>query len=226
MKKIMTIVLAIACAFSLFSCGSATEEAIDEINSMYNAVAPSRVDVTSTKVFGKFELKTVSTLVIGEVDGFKVTTFNQTVDVPDEIGKEINAIILNAIGEKEYSWVYHEDLGYKEKGGKWDVEADDPTPETGAIALNISADTVEEFNNDEENKKVTFVVKAEDTEEVFGYALSSDASVTILHSGADVSSIKIEYTEFYSGEGSEEYPEIAVTIEAKYSYVTQQVDFE
>jgi hypothetical protein len=161
-----------------------------------------------------------------EVDGFKVTTFNQTVEKPNEIDDSINAIILGAIGSEEISWVYHEDLGYKENGGKWDLEAADPTPETGAIALNLSSDTVEEFNNDEENKTVTFVVLPENSEEVFGYALSSNASVTIVHSGADIVSVRIEYIETYPDLETEMYPEIAVTIEAKYSYVTQPVEFK
>ena len=225
MKKIITIVLAIECAFTLFSCGGgATETSIDEINSMYNAVSPSRVEVTATKTFGKYALKTVSTLVVGEVDGFAVTTFNQTVDKPNALDENVNATILGAISPVEYSWVYHEDLGYKENGGKWDLEAADPTPETGAIALNLSAGAVEEFNNDEENKTVTFVVLPENSEEVFGYALPSNANVTIVHSGADIVSVKIEYTE--TNAESEDYPDIAVTIEAKYSYVAQQVEFE
>lgn len=223
MKKIIMIILAIACAFTLFSCGDETEAAIDDINSMYNAVSPSRVEVTATKAFGKFEVKTMSTLVTGVVDGFAVTTFNQTVEKPNGLDENVGATILGPIVAEDYSWVYHEDLGYKENGGKWNLEAADPTPETGAIALNISASTVEQFTNDEENKTVTFVVLPENSEEVFGYALSSEASVTIVHSGADIVSVKIQYTET-----SEEdmHPDIAVTIEAKYSYVAQQVEFK
>ena len=226
MKKIITIILAIACAFTLFSCGGGVSATIDDIDSMYNAVTPSRSEVTVTKAFGKFVLKTTSTLVIGEVDGFRVTTFNQTVDKPNEIDESVNAIILGAIGTEAFSWVYHEDLGYKENGGKWNLEAADPTPETGAIALNLSSSTVEEFNNDEENKVITFIVLPENSEEVFGYELPSNASVTIVHSGADIASVKIEYTETYPDLDNELYPEIAVTIEAKYSYVTQPVDFK
>ncbi len=224
MKKIITIVLAIACAFTLFSCGDATEASIDEINSMYNAVSPSRVEVTATKAFGNYAFKTVSTLVTGEVDGFAVTTFNQTVDKPNELDENVGSVILGAIKAEEFSWVYHEDLGYRENGGKWDLEAADPTPETGAIALNISADTVDEFNNDEDNKTVTFIVVPENSEEVFGYELPSDASVTIVHSGADIVSIKIEYVETDSD--NDMHPDITVTIEAKYSYVAQQVSFD
>ena len=95
MKKIIMIVLAIACAFTLFSCDDGETEVVipdvlpettgvNEINEMYNAVSPSRVEVVATKAFGNFELKTVSTLVTGVVDGFSVTTFNQTVDKPNE----------------------------------------------------------------------------------------------------------------------------------------------
>lgn len=222
MKKIITIILAIACAFTLFSCGGETQATIDEINDMYNAVSPSRVEVTATKAFGKFNMTTKSVLKIGEVDGFTVTMFNQTVEKPNEIDENVNAIILGAIGAEEYSWVYHDDLGYKENGGKWDLEAE--PPETGTIALNISEDTVSDFNNDVENKTITFTVLPEDSEEVFGYELPSEASVTIVHSGADIASVKIEYSEY--NEDNEKFPEIAVTVEAKYSYVTQQVDFE
>lgn len=226
MKKIITIILAMACAFTLFSCGGGgeTEASIDEINSMYNAISPSRVDVTATKTFGKYQLKTVSSLVTGYVDDFAVTVYTETKEQLRDIDSGSGAEKLGPIEEVVSSWVYHEDLGYRENGGKWDEEADDPTPETGAIALNISSDTVEDFNNDEETKTVTFKVLPEDSEEVFGYALSSEAAVTIVHSGADIVSVKIAYT--VTDAENEIHPTIDIVIEAKYSYVAQQVTFD
>ena len=146
MKKIITIVLAIACAFTLFSCGDdesvEASTGVNEIIEMYNAVSPSRIETVATKAFGKFEFKTTSTLVIGEVDGFSVTTFNQTVEKPNGIDESISSTILGLTKTEDFSWVYHEDLGYKENGGKWDLTVEDPTPVTGAIALNISEETV------------------------------------------------------------------------------------
>lgn len=225
MKKIITIVLAIACAFTLFSCGgNATEASIDELNSMYNAISPSRVEVTTTQSFGKYELKTVSTLVTGSVDGFAVTVYTESREQFRSIEDGAGAEIVGPIEKIESSWVYHEDLGYRVNGGKWDIEAEDPTPETGAIALNMSSDTCEDFNNDEEKKTVTFKVLPENSAEVFGTELSSEALVTIVHSGADIVSVTIAYT--VVDPDNDMHPEIDVVIEAKYSYVAQQVTFD
>jgi hypothetical protein len=225
MKKIITIVLAIACAFTLFSCGgSATEASIDEINSMYNAISPSRVEVVTTQSFGKFQLKTTQTLVTGIVDGFAVTVFEESKDQFRDIESGAGNEIVHAIETVKNSWVYHEDLGYRENGGKWDLEADDPTPATGAIALNLSAGAVEDFNDDEEKKTVTFKVLPENSEDVFGYEIPAEASVTIVHSGADIVSVTIAYT--VVDPDNDMHPEIDVVIEAKYSYVAQQVTFD
>ena len=220
MKKIITIVLAIACAFTLFSCGgSATEASIDELNSMYNAISPSRIEVTTTQSFGKYELKTVATLVTGSVDGYAVTVYTESKDQFRSIEDGAGAEIVGAIETVEFSWVYHEDKGYREDGGKWDSGGMDFTPETGAIALNFSKNTVKDFANDTEKNVVTFTVAAEDTETVFGYEIKADVSVSIYYSVADITGVTLSYTAV--NPDNKNHPEVKTTISVEYSYESQ-----
>ena len=88
----------------------------------------------------------------------------------------------------------------------------------------MSDDTVEDYVDDEENKTVTFKVLPENSESVFGYALESEAFVTIVHSGADIVSTTIAYT--VTAPDNNMHPTIDVVIQAKYSYVAQPINYD
>ena len=75
MKKIISIVLVLACTFAFFSCGgeaNSTQAAIKEINDMYNAISPSMVVTETTRNFGNYSLTNKGTLKVGTVDGVAV----------------------------------------------------------------------------------------------------------------------------------------------------------
>ena len=222
MKKIISFVLVLVCAFTLFSCGGgdSTEKAIKEINDMYNAISPFLVTTETTQSFGKYTLTGKSTLKIGTVDGFAVTVYeyeNQRLrDIESGAGEEIVDPIETVKGSMEF----HEELGYRENGGKWDEYGDDFTPPSGANALTLTKETVEDFTIDEENKTYKFKVLAANTEAVFGTAIDSDVEVTIMHSGADIIGVELSYVE---KSDNDDHPEIQTTVKATYSYESQTI---
>jgi len=226
MKKIIAIVLVLACAFALFSCGEEDPTAltISSINEMYNATSPSRVDITSTQTFGKYTLTSTSTLKTGMVDGFSVTVYEYSTQQLRDVESGAGADILDPIETVTGSWAYHEDLGYRENDGEWDITGDDFTPETGAIALNITKDTAKDFKNDSAAKTATFTVEAANTEAVFGIAIASDVAVTIVYSGADVTSVSLSYS--ITNPDEKDHPQVAVTVKADYSYDSQVITID
>ncbi len=234
MKKILSLILILVCAFALFSCGGDDDDkpdftTIEDLNKMYNAIAPSRVDTVATQTFGKYTLTSTSTLKTGvAVDGFSVTLYTyskqQMRTVEDGSGVDVLKPIETVTGE----WVYHEDKGYRENGGDWDATGVNFTPETGAIALNMTEETVKDYLADEETKTITFTVAAENIEAVFGVAFvdleTEEISVTITHSGADITSVSIAYT--IINPENDEHPEIAVTLTASYAYDSQEITID
>lgn len=222
MKKIISIVLVLACMFTFFSCGddNSTKAAIDDINAMYNAISPSMVTTETTRNFGKYTLTNKSTLKIGTVDGFAVAVYEysnqQLRDVASGSSSDILDVIETVTGIREY----HEEFGYRENGGKWDENGDDFTPETGATALNLTEATVKDFKVDAEKKVYTFTVLAADTKAVFGTEIESDVAVTIAHSGADIVGLTLSYV---VKSGNKDHPEVQVTVKASYSYESQTI---
>ena len=227
MKKIVSIVLVLVCAFALFSCGKedATEVALKEINDMYYAISPSKVVTKTTEEFGDFTIIGTSTLKIGSIDGNAATTYEKTRqklrDVPSGSGNEVLDVIEDLGKETKQ---YHEELGYRENGGKWDADGENFAPKAGDNALILTKDTIKDFTIDEENKTYTFVVAAENTKAVFGYEIATDVSVKILHSGADITGVILTYT--LIDEDNDSYPEIKVTIDVTYSYDSETITIE
>lgn len=227
MKKIISIVLVLVCAFALFSCGKEdpTAIALKEINDMYNAISPSKIETVTTEEFGDYTLMSTSTLQMGTIDDSTATVYvckNQKLrDVKSGSGSEVLDVIedLGTVTKE-----YHEEYGLRENGGKWDIDGENFAPKTGDIALKLTTQTVKDFVVDAKNKSYTFVVTAENTEAVFGHAISSDVSVKITSSGADITGVLLTYTIIDENEeDNAEYPEIKVTVEAKYSYGNENI---
>ena len=225
MKKIISIVLVLVCAFALFSCGEDDKvdvaSVITEINDMYNAISPSMVHTEMKQEFGEYTLTSWSTLKIGTVDGYQVAVFEsenqQLRDLEGGSGLEVLGVIETVSYKKEY----HEEYGVRENNQKWDEDGESFIPETGANALTLTTATIQDFVTDSVNKTYSFKVLAANTEAVFGYAIDSDVDVTIAHSGADIIGVKLVYT--VTDENVSKHPEIKVTIEASYSYESQTI---
>ena len=231
MKKIISIVLALACAFAMFSCGGESADPIDkaikEISDMYNAVSPSMVHTVTTRDFGSYSLVDESTLKVGNVDGYAASVLEYSNQQIRDIDSGAMSEILDPIKSETGKLEYHEDLGLRETkngaSGKWDEDGEDFAPATGANALKITKETVKDFTIDEANKTYKFTVLAENTEAVLGYSIAFDVNVVIVHSGADIISVELSYKETGSVKN---HPEISVVVKAEYSYESQLITID
>ena len=223
MKKILSFVLILACAFMLFSCGD-DRDTLGEISEMYGAIAPSKVVINSSESFGDYKIEFKSTLMVGKVDGVDAAVYEYTEQKLRTVADGAGVDIVGPIETKTEKWEYSEDLGRRDNGGKWDINGLDFTPETGAIALNLTYDTVKDLTEDLEARTVSFTVESANTEAVFGEAIPADVAVVISHSGADITGVTLSYT--YSNPDNEDHPAVTVLIEASYSYETQVFSFD
>ncbi len=233
MKKFISIILILTCAFLLFSCSKddvveddLTQDTIDEINAMYNAIAPTMVKTESTIAFGNHVLENTSTLKKGFVDGYAVTVYDYSRQELRPIADGANADYLDPIVTIVGGWQYHEDNGYREIDeetgdfSEWDYGFEDPTPLPGANILEISKNTVTDFSVDD--NVIQFTVTVKNSEKVFGIEATTDVDVTMIHSGADVTSVSFSF--LGKVPDKKNYPEAVITIKATYSYEIQEID--
>ncbi len=224
MKKIIAIILAITCAFAMFSCQEKKADPIDTLNAMYKASAPTKVVTNTTEVLGSITLSGTSTLKTGKIDGKIATTYTYSYQELREIEDGISSIEKpwkEVAGSKEYL----EDKGVRINGGKWDEDGFNFAPSTGSIIVKITKDNTTDFVADEATKTITFKVAAEKTAEVFGEdnAIAADVTVTVTHDGAVVTSTALSYT-LESSE--DEYPDAVVTVKVDYTYDLEEITID
>lgn len=219
MKKIIAIILAITCAFALFSCGD-TGKAIKKIDKMYNSTAPTKIVIDETQKIGEIVIVTEGTFVTGKIDGMKAAIYEYRYQKlrPISDGDEELSVFAEETGKHEYL----EGTGYRIDGGEWDDEYDF-APKAGAIALKFSAKDIKDFKEDKAAKSYTFVIPADKTEKVLGEAISADVTVVITHDGAAIAGVTLTYT--ITAEDAK-HDDTVVTIKAKYTYDTEDITIE
>lgn len=214
MKKILTIVVVLACALSLFACGGGP--AVENVNKMYSVSSPLKVETTSKQVVGGRELNSSSTLTVGKIDGKDATIYESSYEEFEDI--ETNAD--NPIKTVTERWEYLEGMGTRVGKGAWDAEGKNFAPTPGSIAIKLTNNTVTDSKL--VDNVFTCTVKAENTAAVFGEdrAIGADVAVTITTNGAVVTGITLSYTipAQAATDTAAATPEVVVTITTKYSY--------
>lgn len=227
MKKIIAIILAITCAFALFSCGEDEVGAsVASVNEMYKNSAPTKTVVTTVKDVGGEQYNGLYTLITGKVGGAVATQYTYEYEVLRSVEEGAGSNILGAKEVKKGSKEFLDGKGVRVNGGAWDAEGYNFAPVGGAIAVNLDTSNIKDpvF----ENGKLTFKVAPDKALAVFGTvldadleegAIAADIDVVITCAGSVVTGIKIVYT--VDGEG--DYPDSTITVEAKYSYDLQKI---
>lgn len=224
MKKIIAIILAITCAFAMFSCQGKKADPIDTLNAMYKASAPTKVVTDTTEVLGSITLTGTYTLKTGKIDGKIATTYTYSYQELRAVNDGLESVEkpwIEVSGTKEYL----EDKGVRIDGGSWDDEGFNFAPSAGSIVVNVTKDNVTDIVADDAAKTITFKVAADKTAEVFGEenAVAADVSVTVTHDGAVITGTTLSYTV----EGAEDkYPDAVVTIKVVYTYDLEEITID
>ena len=238
MKKIICLLLVLACSFALFACGKEEElTGAQKTAQYYKNSLPTKVVTTSTQSImnssgvavqtlnGKYEL------VTGTIAGKLATVQTYTQDYIREVAEGANAVVVGPIGTETGSLEYLEGYGRRTNGGSWDPNGLNFGPTAGSIAINLDESLLTDVKYTEGEDGIntlTFTVPNANIAAVFGadsddvalLTASSDVEVTITNNGAFVQSIAISY----SIDGTRYYPKRQITMITEYEYDVQSVE--
>lgn len=217
MKKILMIVLVIACAISLFACGEESElTPVESINAMYAVSCPTKIETTTVQVINGVTFNGLDTLVAGKVDGKEAVVYTYSYEELQDVEAGADEPIKTVSGTVEYL----EGKGTRNNGGAWNADGASFAPTPGSVALTISEELI--ANMVKEENTFTFDVAAANTAAVLGEenAVNADVHVVVTTNGAVVTGVTISYTIAATDAGD---PEISVNIATVYSYDLQAV---
>ena len=182
MKKILVVLLALTCAFAMFSCGNSAS--VKDFNKAIENTNPTaiEVDITSDTAFGALKASFVTTYA--EDGSFTVEGFYEKFNAITEGNAEdlISAVNVNITCDKD---------GKYSDGGSF--TGSNPVATGAVLNLNkkIDADVSADGN------VLTATVKAENTEAVLGIEYAADVELVITVNDGKVVSYTMKYATDY-----------------------------
>lgn len=245
MKKIIALMLVLCCMLAVVSCGpdpssDPTAARVEEVKEMFKTSIPTKTVTTTVHKVESTVLTNTATLTTGNVNGKKVSVYVNNIE---ELAQVSNS--LDPIDRRTTTLWYMEGMGTsKDKGATWDPEGTNFAPVAGAIRLQLDMGKATETTYDEATYTLVMKYAAKDANAVVSSYLTedqkidSDLVVTVVTSGGNVASIKLEYTipshdKTVEGATNEDgsavtitIPESTVTITAVYEYDLQDVTLD
>lgn len=236
MKKLVAILLAFVCIFSLAACGapgngddpsmapSSNEEAEQILSALSEQIlksSPNKTVVTS--VTGTKDIKLLSelTAVKGELSGKEAALYVSETEVLNDIGAHEAKDVIRETKE------YVDGMGLRVDGGDWDRNADNTVVrKIQPYRMNLDATLIKGLLTNEDKTVYIFTVARENVAEVFNRfeasaiaSINSDVSVRIETDGAAVTLIQLNYNT--KGVAKLENP--TVEVKAVYDYSLQSI---
>ena len=182
MKKILALILVLTCAFTLFACGD------DEVTAVYSEEAAEFITA-----FGATEITSLNVTVTTEIaDGTLTATYTTVYNDDGTTSITYSIETIPGIDSAEDLVVLT---------GTVTSDAQGNYSDGGEIAAMLGAKNPT-FDYDS-NKITTFevdgnvlavTVPAADTQAVIGYAIESDALVTVTKADGQITSVTLSYT--------------------------------
>lgn len=244
MKRILAILLVIACIFSVCACnnnetpdngGSGNNGNTDgvktnaEILAMYSDLlavsVPTKSEVVTTEKFGRNLLKNTVTLTSGEVDGKK----SAYLVINEQKFNSLDSRELSLIDENTETQWYLEGSGISTNNGRtWKADGKDFSQVAGSLRLGLDEANFTSITFDEATMTLTLEASYETAADVLSayipksFEYEYDTVITIVAAGGRISKIKVEYVieEEDIGEigSSVTLEETTVVIDASYYY--------
>ena len=238
MKKIIALILALACVFALAACGkknpviekSPEEIAIEETLAYYAASAPTKIVVNATRDFdGNYKTLINLETVTGKIDGKIATVKTKTVEKFLTIDAGSGTDIREPIESKTTTEEYLEDKGISIDGGQWIEDGLNFAPTAGSLGIAITTANITDitYTKAKYNNVLSFMIPEANVDAVFGvdengdsyFDHESDIKVTITNNGAVITRLTVEY----EIEADDEYPGQSVSIITDYTYQIETV---
>ena len=181
MKKILTLILVLACSFALFACGedpapAYTEEAAEFITA-FGATTVNSLNVTVTTETTEGTLTATYTTTY---NADKTSTMTYSIETIPGLDSTEDLEVITGTVTCDASGNYSDGGAISGKIGA-----------TG-IPFNYASDKISTFSVD--GNVLAITVAAADTEAVLGYAIGSDALVTVTKAEGKITSVALSYT--------------------------------
>ena len=181
MKKILALILVLACSFALFACGEEaapayTEEAAEFITAF------GATDITTLKVTVATETAegTLTATYTTVYNADKTSTITYSIETIPGLDSTEDLEVLTGTVTCDASGNYSDGGAIAGKLGATGVKFD------------YDSDKITNFEVDGNNLAIT--VAAADTEAVLGSAIGSDALVTVTKADGKITSVALSYT--------------------------------
>ena len=168
MKKIICLILALACCFTFFACGK-TDETLEAYLGMVNASEPTTITTKTTHTRGDVVYNGMYTTVMND-EGF-VFTYEYDEKAPITADSTTGSIITKS-GE-----IVFDGKTYTVNG-----EATTVAPDIAymSLTLNLNADTIGSYTLSRDGNTLTAKVSAEQVKAIFGTSFNTtDATLTL-----------------------------------------------
>lgn len=241
MKKLLAILLAVCCLFTVVSCGKddnqepdntpTTDTVLERFSSMLATSVPTRAEVTATEKMEKVELVSTHVLTTGlNQDGKRATYLESKVQTLQDAESGYVSHIKTTTTKE---W-YIEGMGRYKNYRLVDKEGVDFAPVAGSLAINLDTNLFE-YEYTEETDTLVLYVDYENSAAVMGNMLAEDQEfdydlvVTIIAAGGRISQIDVAYTIEAHDVGDDdeiivEIGDMDVLISSVYYYNTQSLD--
>ncbi len=182
MKKLLIVLLALTCAFVMFSCGNSAS--LDDFEKAADSTSPTvvEVEITSDTAFGPLSASFKTTyaedgsfVIEGSYERFNATTEAGAADVKSAVPVKITC---------------DKDGNYSD-GGAFSGS----NPAASGVKLKFNKKMNASISED--GNVLTATVKAEKTEDVFGIAYASDVLLVINKNDGKIISYTMEYATDY-----------------------------
>lgn len=212
MKKILALLLAVLCIFSVVSCGKgddntdeptgATAEQVAAIANVINSSAPTTIVTVTEYTYGEDVYKGRFETEIDKNPVKSIFTFSYT--RPARIEDAADSNVVSVAGKVYYN------------NGQVSVNEGDTWVATGSsymeLALSLDANKLKSFTVSEDGGTLTAVATPENAERILGTAVSAegDVTITIVTNSVYLYNVRVEYTA--KGTGA------SVVVDTSYDY--------
>ena len=184
MKKIICLILALACCFTFFACGK-TDETLEEYLDVVNETNASTITTKTTHTRGDVVYKGMYETEMTE-DGF-VFTYDYEEKAPVVVGSTTGSIVTKS-GEIVYNGEY-----YVVNGGE--PTTSEPDIAYMSLDLNFTADNIGDYSLSRDGNTLTATLSADQVSSIFGTEISATAAtLTIKIAGGRLLTVKLAYT--------------------------------
>ena len=236
MKKILSILLLLACVFSVVSCDRGKDSGFKLSN--YEAYFASSIPTkTVTKISQSISTTTLNSEIVmisgNLADGTKASIYESSI----QTFNDIESVKLNYIQTTESRQWYCEGKGIStNKGRTWNAEGVDFAPADACIDIKLDSSLYTNIAYDKATDTLVLQVPAANAKTVLSGFVGEDESfdydttITITAAGGRISNIKLEYVVDSYDIGEDianmiEIEDITVVIDVAYSYDYQTISF-